>query len=203
MASREKVHWFSRVESMHPYQTLMYLGMFGSGLIFLFLLVAFLGSQATFSLTGLSSIPKSFVVSSFALLLSGYTSTKIVPQFNASDVKKLKSAVTETLLLGLLFTGLQFIGWREMNAMGVTFVGLPAGSFLYVLSGIHLIHLVGAMIYALILLKQLRACENDAIKNLFMFSNPYDRMKFMLFSTYWKFMDIVWIVLFFALIIVI
>ncbi|WP_209330984.1 cytochrome c oxidase subunit 3 [Lunatimonas salinarum] len=203
MATKEKVHWFSRIENMHPYQTLVYLGMFGSGLIFLFLLIAFLGSQATFSFSGLSNIPKSFVVSTFALILSGYTVTKIVPQFNASDSRKLKSAVVETLLLGLLFTGLQLLGWRELNAMGITFVGLPSGSFLYVLSGIHLIHLVGAMIYAVVLVMHLRTCENDAVKHLFLFSNPYERMKFMLFSTYWKFMDIVWIVLFFTLIMVI
>lgn len=203
MASNEKTHWFTRIENMHPYQTLMYLGMFGSGLIFLFLLVAFLGSQATFSLAGLSSIPKSFVVSTFVLLLSGYTSTKIVPLFNASDINKLKSTVMGTLLLGLLFIGLQLLGWREMNAMGVTFVGLPSGSFLYVLSGIHLIHLVGAMVYAAILLTQLHVCENDAVKMLFLFANPYDRMKYMLFSTYWKFMDFVWIILFFTLIVVI
>ena len=147
MASNEKTHWFTRIENMHPYQTLMYLGMFGSGLIFLFLLVAFLGSQATFSLAGLSSIPKSFVVSTFVLLLSGYTSTKIVPLFNASDINKLKSTVMGTLLLGLLFIGLQLLGWREMNAMGVTFLGLPSCSFLYVLSVIHLIHLVCAIVY--------------------------------------------------------
>ena len=34
--------WFQRIEDMHPYETLLYLGMFGSGLIFLFLTVAFL-----------------------------------------------------------------------------------------------------------------------------------------------------------------
>ncbi|EON76785.1 putative cytochrome-c oxidase transmembrane protein [Lunatimonas lonarensis] len=203
MSTKEKEHWFTRVENMHPYQTLVYLGMFGSGIIFLFLLIAFLGSQATFSFNGLLSLPKTFVASSFLLIWSGYSANKILPHFNASDLEKLKSAVSETVLLGLAFSGLQLVGWRELTAMGLPFVGLPSGSFVYVLSGIHLVHLVGAMIYALILLMQLKACEKDAIKHLLLFSNPYNRMKFTLFSVYWKFMDFVWIILFITLILVV
>ncbi|HCD88004.1 MAG TPA: cytochrome C oxidase subunit III, partial [Algoriphagus sp.] len=36
--------WFQKLESLHPYETLLYLGMIGSGLIFLFMVAAFLFS---------------------------------------------------------------------------------------------------------------------------------------------------------------
>ncbi|MDX5478317.1 MAG: cytochrome C oxidase subunit III, partial [Cyclobacteriaceae bacterium] len=36
---KTKVTLLQRIENLHPYQTLMYLGMLGSGLIFLFMTV--------------------------------------------------------------------------------------------------------------------------------------------------------------------
>jgi len=41
---RHKIELVQRLERMHPYETMLYLGMVGSGLIFLFLAVAFLFS---------------------------------------------------------------------------------------------------------------------------------------------------------------
>ena len=199
MVSEDKENWFSRIENMHPYQTMMFLGMFGSGLIFLFLLLAFLGSQATFSFFNPIYFPKSFIISSFLLLLSAYTASQIVPEYLLDRTDKVKQYLWATLLLGLGFTGLQLLGWKELDEMGISFRGVPSGSFLYVLTGIHIFHLLGAMIFAGKLITKVQACEKDEVKNLILLSNPYDRMNFQLFATYWKFMDIVWIVLFFTL----
>lgn len=199
MVSENKEHWFTRIEKLHPYQTMMYLGMFGSGLIFLFLLIAFLGSQATFSFFNPLYFPKSFIVSSFVLLSSAYTASQIVPQYREDQTGKVKQYLWATLLLGLGFTAFQLLGWKELSEKGINFQGLPSGSFLYVLSGIHIIHLIGAMIFAIKLIRKVQACENDHVKNLVLLSNPFDRMTFQLFATYWKFMDLVWIILFFTL----
>lgn len=199
MVSENKEHWFTKIENMHPYQTMMYLGMFGSGLIFLFLLLAFLGSQATFSFFNPLYFPKSFIISSFVLLTSAYTASQIVPQYKQDRTEKVKQYLWATLLLGIGFTGLQLLGWKELSAKGIDFQGIASGSFLYVLTGIHIIHLVGAMIFASKLISKVQACENDEVKNLILLSNPFDQMTFQLFATYWKFMDIVWIILFFTL----
>ncbi|HAZ24171.1 MAG TPA: cytochrome C oxidase subunit III, partial [Algoriphagus sp.] len=66
----------------------------------------------------------------------------------------------------LVFTSLQFTGWLELQAMGINFKGIPSGSFLYVLSGIHIFHLLGAMIFAVILWVQLQKNQEDSIKHL-------------------------------------
>jgi cytochrome c oxidase subunit 3 len=200
MVSENKTHWFTRIENMHPYQTMMYLGMVGSGLIFAFLLVAFLLSQATFSFFSPLYFPKFFIVSSFVLLLSAYTASQIVPQYCLDQTVKVRQYLLATLLLGLGFTGFQLLGWKELADNGINFQGLPSGSFLYVLSGIHIVHLVGAMVFAGKLIYKVRACEKDHVRNLIFLSNPFDKMVFRLFATYWKFMDLIWIILFFTLI---
>jgi len=191
-----KETWFQKIENMHPYQTLMYLGMFGSGLIFLFMTVAFLAS-ASGSTEGMGFImPKSFIVSTFIILVSGYTVSKMLSHYKEESLNKLKNSLLSTVLLGVLFTVLQFLGWKELAVIGIDFRGLPSGSFLYVLSGIHIFHLLGAMVFALIMLAKYNRTEKDDIKHLVMLTNPYERMQIQLFTIYWHFMDVVWLLLF-------
>ncbi|TDK45544.1 cytochrome c oxidase subunit 3 [Algoriphagus formosus] len=188
--------WFQRIEDMHPYETLLYLGMFGSGLIFLFLTVAFLFSGLD-QLGGMNKkIPVSFLISTFLLVSSGYTATRIRIYFQEENAEKVIRALGVTLLLGLLFTGLQITGWKELQSMGIDFQGIPSGSFLYVLSGIHVFHLLGAMIFAVILWAQLRNRKNDEVKRLILFTNPFEKMRLRLFTVYWQFMDGIWLILF-------
>lgn len=190
-----------KLESLHPYETLLYLGMIGSGLIFLFLVVAFLYSGLN-QLVGLNrQIPLAFLSSTFMLVLSGYTATKMRLYYQEENIKKLESSLRKTFILGLIFTILQVIGWKELSDMGISFTGIPSGSFLYLLSGIHIFHLLGAMIFAVILLTQLRKSREDAIRKLVLITNPYEKMRIRLFTVYWHFMDAIWLILFLLFII--
>lgn len=188
--------WFQKLENLHPYETLLYLGMFGSGLIFLFLALAFLFSGLD-QLNGLNQrMPTSFLISTFLLVISGYTATRMRIFYQEEQTQKVIGSLRNTLLLGLIFTALQFLGWKELESMGISFQGLPSGSFLYVLSGIHIFHLLGAMIFAGILWVQLRKTQADEIKHLILLTNPYEKMRIRLFTVYWQFMDGIWLVLF-------
>lgn len=193
---KPKETWFQKIENMHPYQTLMYLGMFGSGLIFIFMTVAFLAS-ATGNTEGLGfKMPKSFIISTFVILISGYTVSKMLLHYKEESLFKLKNSLLSTFFLGLIFTLLQFLGWKELTLICVDFRGLPSGSFLYVLSGIHIFHLLGAMVFAIIMVVKYKRTEKDDIKHLVLLTNPYEKMKIQLFTTYWHFMDAIWLLLF-------
>jgi cytochrome c oxidase subunit 3 len=194
--SSAQLSWFQRVERMHPYETLLYLGIIGSGIIFIFLVLAFLFSGLN-QLAGLNKhIPIAFLISTFLLILSSYTATQMRLYYQEERTDRLISSLRNTLALGIIFTLLQFIGWYELNQMGVDFQGIPSGSFLYLLSGIHIFHLVGAMIFAAILLIQIRNQKADDIQNLILITNPYEKMRIRLFTFYWHFMDLVWLILF-------
>jgi len=188
--------WFQKLESLHPYETLLYLGMFGSGLIFLFMVAAFLFSGLD-QLEGMNQrIPISFMISTFLLVISGYTATRMRIFYQEERTEKVLQSLRNTLFLGLVFTGLQFTGWLELQSMGINFKGIPSGSFLYVLSGIHIFHLLGAMIFAVILWVQLQKNQEDSIKHLILLTNPYEKMRIRLFTVYWQFMDAIWLILF-------
>lgn len=192
--------WLQRLENLHPYETLLYLGMIGSGLIFLFLVAAFLFS-GIHQLGGLNQrIPVAFLISTFMLILSGYTATKMRLHYQEENIPKLEKSLRSTFMLGVIFTILQFAGWKELEQMGINFTGLPSGSFLYLLSGIHIFHLIGAMVFAIILLLQLRKTQEDGIRKLILITNPFEKMRIRLFTVYWHFMDAIWLILFFLFI---
>ena len=198
--TKEPQTWLQRVESLHPYETLLYLGMFGSGLIFLFLAIAFISSGLS-QLEGLNhKVPVAFIISTFMLILSGYTATKMRLHYQEENIPKLEGSLRNTFMLGVVFTILQFAGWQELTNMGINFTGLPSGSFLYLLSGIHIFHLLGAMIFAIILLFQLRKTQEDGIRKLILVTNPFEKMRIRLFTVYWHFMDVIWLILFFLFI---
>jgi cytochrome c oxidase subunit 3 len=188
--------WFQKLENFHPYETLLYLAMVSSGLIFLFLVVAFLYSGLN-QLEGLNHrMPIAFLISTFMLVLSGYTATKMRLHYQEENIPKLEASLRNTFVLGVAFTILQFAGWKELTDMGINFTGIPSGSFLYLLSGIHIFHLLGAMIFALMLLIQLRRTQEDGIRKLILVTNPYEKMRIRLFTVYWHFMDAIWLILF-------
>jgi cytochrome c oxidase subunit 3 len=198
--SKQPQTWFQRLENLHPYETLLYLGMIGSGLIFLFLVAAFLFSGIN-QLEGLNQrIPVAFLISTFMLILSGYTATKMRLHYQEENIPKLEKSLRNTFMLGVIFTILQFAGWKELDQMGINFRGLPSGSFLYLLSGIHIFHLLGAMVFAVILLLQLRKTQEDGIRKLILITNPFEKMRIRLFTVYWHFMDAIWLILFFLFI---
>ncbi|SEF82213.1 cytochrome c oxidase subunit 3 [Algoriphagus boritolerans] len=198
--TKEPQTWLERLERLHPYEMMLYLGMFGSGLIFLFLVIAFISSGLN-QLEGLNHrIPVAFLISTFMLIISGYTATKMRLHYQEENIPKLESALRNTFMLGVIFTILQFAGWRELTDMGINFTGLPSGSFLYLLSGIHVFHLLGAMIFAIILLLQLGKTQEDGIRKLILVTNPFEKMRIRLFTVYWHFMDAIWLILFFLFI---
>ncbi|GAA0877565.1 cytochrome c oxidase subunit 3 [Algoriphagus jejuensis] len=188
--------WLQRFEALHPYETMLYLGMLGSGLIFLYLTIAFLFGGENWHSASSQAIPVGFLISTVVLIFSGYTAARMRLHYQEENISGVERSLHNTFMLGIIFTILQFAGWKELSTMGVKFTGLPSGSYLYVLSGIHIFHLVGAMIFALILLVQLRKTQGDGVRKLVWITNPFEKMRIRLFTIYWHFMDVVWLLLF-------
>lgn len=176
---------------------IMYLGMFGSGLIFLFLTLAFILIQnPTLSDVRNLNMPYAFLGSSMVMVASGYYVGRIVPSFERESLPEIRKTLGITLALGIVFIVLQVIGWTELENMGLHFTGMPFSSFLYVLTGIHIFHLLGALIYGLVLTFYYKKLQSDTIKAFLVMINPFEKMKLQLFTHYWYFMDGVWLVLF-------
>lgn len=188
---------FERIERMHPHKMLLYLAIIGSSLIFFFMLVAYTISKPQMVSFGSFPMPKAFVFSTIVMLLSGFVSTKVMPAFLRDDIHNLNRILLLTLLLGVIFGVSQFMGWQELRNSGVFMLGKGAGSFLYVLTGLHAAHLLGGLGFLAYLSAYTFWVARDPVRQLIMVTNPYQKIKLQIFSIYWIFLDVAWLALFF------
>lgn len=105
------------------------------------------------------------------------------------DVYRIPSLLTITFLFGVGFCISQIYGFRALVDMGLFFSNREAGeisaSFVYVLAGVHLIHILGGLI--LLLVAIVKASRLEIHKKNLVYIN--------ICKTYWHFLGIVWIFL--------
>lgn len=134
-------------------------------------------------------IPGIFLWSSIAILLSSLTLLYGYYKAKKDHQNGLKIGLMLTLIFSIVFILFQFEGYEQLVQQGVFFTGeghSASGSFLYVISGLHIVHLVGGVIALLVVLfNAFRAQYNS--KNL---------LGLQVFSTYWHFLGGLWIYLF-------
>jgi cytochrome c oxidase subunit 3 len=135
-------------------------------------------------------VPAPFYTSTGVIILSSATMYYALLSVKKNNKKGLIGGLLSTLILGILFFVLQWQGWKELVANGVFFVGNPSGSFFYVLTGLHLAHLIGGLIFLIWVLFK-------AFLNKY---NPDNYLGVRNCNIYWHFLDILWVYLFLFLI---
>jgi cytochrome c oxidase subunit 3 len=189
-----------RIERLPPLMLAGYLAMLAIAVMFVLLVAAYvytrLGSGVP---TGLHPLPRYFSLSTIVLLISSYTIAQAPRLYAHDDLSNLARCLGATLLLGCIFAGLQALGWHELTQNGVTFQGdssRSSGQFIYLISALHVAHLLGGMLFLLALLLRIKHANRDAIRSLVFIRNPYHRRQLRLLGTYWHFIDVLWIALF-------
>ncbi len=134
-------------------------------------------------------MPKTFVTSTVVVLLSSLTIHLAMKWFQARRTARYKQFVVATTILGAVFIVLQFIGFRQIQQGGVQMFGAgsnPAASFLGVIVGLHMLHILGGIVALIIMLFK---TFNSRVKN-------YSSTGIEMAATYWHFVDVLWIYLF-------
>lgn len=86
--------------------------------------------------------------------------------------------------LGLVFVGGQFLAWRALAAQGIYLASNPASSFFYMLTGIHLVHLVGGLVWLGVLAAGVLGRGRGG-----------EGRRLGLFALYWHFLGALWLYL--------
>src|ERR1017187_650479 len=95
-------------------------------------------------------LPKMFWISSGLILLSSVTMNMAVRAAKKDNSKSVTQALLLTTLLGLGFVVTQYLAWTSLYSQGIIFAGNPSESFLYVLTGLHVAHLLAGIIALLV-----------------------------------------------------
>jgi len=134
-------------------------------------------------------LPGIFWYSTAVIIASSVFMHLSVKSFKAREMKRYRLLITVTALLGILFAVLQFLGFLTVNSSGVQLLGQgsnPSASFLVVIAGLHVLHVLGGVIALLIILFKAYSGR----------SKNYSAVPIEVASTYWHFVDALWIYLF-------
>ena len=141
-------------------------------------------------------MPKAFIFSTLILLFSSYFVTRFLRLYQNDEMKKLRNYLGVTVMLGFIFTISQYWGWHQLENTGYGLTGMNSGAYLYVISGLHILHLVGGIFFLTYQFIRISRVSNDPVKSLIMVTNPYQKIKMEMLTTYWHFLDILWVGLF-------
>lgn len=134
-------------------------------------------------------LPDIFFYTSGILVLSSITMQWAYFSAKRDNLNLVKVALSITTVLGLMFLVGQFIAWGTLVDYQVYFVGNPSGTFLYILTGLHGLHIVSAVVFLLIVLILTFQYK--------VHSKSMVRME--MCTTYWHFLGVLWLYLFFFL----
>ena len=135
-------------------------------------------------------IPVIFSYSSVVLIVSSITMHWAYIAAKKDKFNSLRIAITITFVLGAVFLYMQFQGWINLVQQNVFFVGNPAGSFMYIFTGLHGFHLISGLI---VLVVALIAAFRFRIH-----AKSLNQIE--IAAVYWHFLDILWLYLFFFLV---
>jgi cytochrome c oxidase subunit III len=135
-------------------------------------------------------LPSTFLVSTAVIILSSVTMQVSYWAAQHNNQKMLVSGMSVTIILGVVFLVLQYQGlFVDLFGQKVFLGGRysnPAGSFVYLLSLVHGFHLISGLIFLLIVL--FSSTKNEVNKD--------NLLQIEMCTTYWHFLDLLWIYLF-------
>lgn len=130
-------------------------------------------------------IPMILWYSTAVILISSITIWLAEKKFKNREMAEYRKLLTITFLLGILFIALQIIGFYTLHKSGLTLQKNVSISFLYILIGVHAIHVIGGIVALIVMFAKAFSSK----------MRSYDVVPVEVMSTYWHFVDFLWIYL--------
>lgn len=146
-------------------------------------------------------LPTVFWYSTVAIILSSITIFLATKAFKSRQIPRYRVLLLTTIVLGSVFCALQWLGFYQLYHMGQAVVingqtlneispvrvdGNPSESFLFIIAGLHIAHILGGIVTLIItFLRSFRT----RIK-------VYNSTGLEIAGGYWHFVDALWIYLF-------
>jgi cytochrome c oxidase subunit 3 len=173
---------------IHPYKMLLWVGLGSIVMMFAGLTSAYIVKKSQANWLEFD-LPNLFWFSTLVILVSSFTIQMAVKKAKAGEIAQYRGFLSVTAILGITFIILQLRGFQVLELNNVALTGArsnSAGSFLLVITGLHLLHLLAGVIALVVISLKAMAAKSSANQVL----------SVELAATYWHFVDILWIYLF-------
>lgn len=135
-------------------------------------------------------MPDMFLYSTLVLVLSSVAMHWTYLKAKDNSLKAVKIGITATAAIAIAFFYMQYLSWVKLVAQDVFLVGNPSGSFVYIFSGLHLAHLIGGLVFLLVVFLD---TMNYKVHSKSMLAIE-------MCTTYWHFLGGLWIYLYLFLV---
>lgn len=174
-------------KKIHPQMFALYIAMASIAMMFAGLTSAYIVRKAQPNWR-IFELPGVFWISTIVILASSLSIVLALRSFKARKIIQARWLMLLTLGLGITFGLLQYFGFYQLYHLPqpVRVEGNPSESFLFIIWGLHLLHIVGGIVALIIVL--LRSFR----KNI----KEYNSTGLAIVANYWHFVDVLWIYLF-------
>lgn len=175
-------------KKIHPYKFTLWVAIASIIMMFAGFTSAYIVKRNQANWQGFD-LPIIFWYSTAVILVSSMTMQTALRNFRQRRLAAYRQWLVLTLVLGLVFVIMQLIGFSIVNAKGIKMVGRGsnvAGSFLAVIAGVHILHIIGGVVAGAIMLA--RALRTH--------TRSYNAVPVEVLTNYWHFVDVLWIYLF-------
>lgn len=178
----------------HPYNVMLVILLFGLSMLFLALTVSYGYTKVTMGIQSIQ-VPPMFYLNTLVLLGSSYTMILAKRAYIGDDTTGYQNQLKYTIWLSVLFMALQALTWYILFTNNTHLGSSTASGYLYVISIVHLLHVVAGLPFIYLFLRTARKNMVEPVSVLIYFSDPEKRLKLRLLTLYWHFLDILWIYL--------
>jgi cytochrome c oxidase subunit 3 len=134
-------------------------------------------------------LPQAFYISTILIVLSSIALFLSQSFLKKDDLKKSMLLLMATFVLGLAFVWYQYIGFKELESLGLYFTGpksTVSTSFVIGITFIHVLHLLAGVVVLMVVIY-------NHFKKKYSSTNM---LGFELGAIFWHFVDLLWILLF-------
>ncbi len=175
-------------KSIHPHKFVMWVAIGGIVMMFAGLTSAYIVKKNQSSWLQFD-LPVQFYYSTAVIVLSSIAMFLSARAIKAGKMGQYKAMISVTAVLGITFLLMQYLGFKDLQARNITLVGArsnSAASFLFVITFLHMLHVLGGVIA--LTLYRVKANSKKTTESKVVAVE--------ILSTYWHFVDLLWIYLF-------
>ncbi|MFT5723096.1 MAG: cytochrome c oxidase subunit 3 [Bacteroidia bacterium] len=192
MIASAQMEEYNNNGKMHPKKFSLVLLIVSMIMLFLGLTSALLVREAEGNWLNFS-LPHQFISSTVAVIIGSISMFFAHQAAKKDKLKQVSIGMAVTLLAGLSFVYFQYQGFLDLGERGIFFSpaegsagGLVSGSFIIMFVGLHLLHLLGGIVFVTIVF----------VKSLMSKVHKDNMLSISMCNTYWHFVGILWIYLY-------
>ncbi|MFZ1808760.1 MAG: cytochrome c oxidase subunit 3 [Cyclobacteriaceae bacterium] len=137
--------------AMHPKKFAMWLFVASVGMLFASLTSAYIVRQAEGNWLYFD-LPATLYWTTAIILVSSVTMQMAYWAAKKDQLERVKVLVSITMGFGLVFLIGQWMAWQDLIGNSIYLIGNPSGSFIYIITGLHGLHIISALVYLVIVM---------------------------------------------------